>query len=354
MKNILLKCRFPRLILIIPVLLCTLNAFSQDQPTCAEKLQTAQTLFERGQVEQVSVLIRECLESGFNREESLEAYKLIIQTFLFNEKFEQADSAMFAFLRKYPEYEVSPTDHSSFVGLFNNFSSKVVIQFSLHIGTNMPFVFISKEESLFGVPGVKKYTSKAANFFVSLEAKYKLTDKIELNAEAGYSQFAFSNSEKVTFAQGKFKEVHRRIELPLTVTYDLFRWGNFIPYARLGAGPALNINSYGIGEFDPNDKNNPFRRTSENIKDLPRIIVDVSALAGAGMKYKVREGFICAEIRSNIGLLNQYKSKPFSGENLEKEFFYMLAEDYFKLNTLNFSLGYTRIFYKPVRREEKK
>lgn len=337
------------------VLVCfiTLPVFSQEPVTCAEKLKSAQMFFEKGQVDAISEIIGDCLEKGFNREESLEAYKLLIQTHLFNEKLGKADSTMLAFLKKYPEYEVSTTDHSSFIGLFNNFVSKVVIQFSLHIGSNLPFVFINNSTSLFGMPGEKRYSSKMANFFISLETKYKLTSRVELNAEPGYSQYAFSNSEKAyAFGVSDFTENHRKIEMPLTITYDAFRFGKLTLFGRLGAGPVLGLNSYGTGEFLLNDKNNPYRRTGEDMKDLDRTFFDISLQSGAGVKYKIREGYLSAEVRSNFGILNQSKFERYNGENLDKAFYYMSGEDDFSANTLNFSLGYTFILYKPVRREE--
>lgn len=331
-------------------LLFTIPVFSQEPPTCAEKLQSAQMLFERGQVEEIPELLSSCLESGFNREESLQAYKLLIQTYIYNEQLERADSAMLSFLRKNPEYTVSPTDHTSFVSLFNNFASKVIIQVSVHAGLNMPFLFIASEESLFGIPGDKKYSSRAANFFGSAEVRYKVTNRLELNAEIGYSQLSFNNSENVGFALSGYKEVQRRIEVPLTATYDVLILGKFRPYARLGFGPALNMNSYGIGEFSPEDKGNPYSRSGENITDLPRIFIDFFAQAGGGLKFKVREGYLFAEIRSNFGVFNQAKTRGYNSESDEKSFFFMSGEDSFHLNNLNFNLGYTRIFYKPVKK----
>lgn len=337
---------------ILLAFLLTIPALSQVPPTCAEKLQSAQMLFEKGQVEEIPGLLSSCLESGFNREESLQAYKLLIQTYIYNEQLASADSAMLSFLKKNPEYSVSPTDHTSFVSLFNNFSSKVIIQFAFHGGLNMPFLFITGKESLFGVPGSKKYSSKAANFFGAVETKYKITDRLELNAEVGYSQFSFSNSEEVSFASSDYEEVQRRLEIPFTATYDVMKLGKLRPYARLGLGPALNMSSYGIGGFSPSDKGNTYPRSGENIKDLPRIFIDFFAQAGAGIKYKVREGFLFAELRSNFGVFNQVKELGYNSETDDKAFLFMSAEDRFHLNTLNFNMGYTRIFYKPVRRVE--
>lgn len=323
-----------------------------QEPTCAEKLQTAQTLFERGQVHQVPDLIVGCLGSGFTREEALEAFKLIIQSYLFEENLGKADSAMLAFLRKYPEYTLSPTDHSSFVGLFNSFVSKVVIQVSMHIGTNMPFVMVTKSNThLTG--SKKKYSSSAMNLFGSFEAKYKLNNKLELNAELGYSQLSFSSSETIDFGVSVFQEKYTRLEIPIGFTYDIVKWGSFTPYARLAVGPALNLKVTGTGTFIPTDINNPYDRSGKDINlSSSRIFMDMFLQAGCGIKLKIPKGFIFAEVRSDFGSLTQPKSGGYNSADAEPDYHYMHADDEFRLNSLNFNLGYTKIFYKPVRREE--
>lgn len=343
---------------IFALALVSLEALSQEPPpTCAEKLQSAKSLFDRGQVEQIPELINDCLDKGFNREESLEAYKLLIQVHLFNENLGRADTAMLSFLRGNPEYQVSPTDHSGFVSLHNNFYSKIIIQTSLKIGLNMPFVFVIERRPLMGLSGDKSYSSNAANFFGAVEAKYRFNDRIELNAELGYSQLSFTTTEIFTsgipFSETNIREVQRRIEIPLTATYDIFRFGKLTPYARMGIGPALNMSTYAVGENKPTDKNNLIQRSGENMKkELSRRFMDVFVQAGGGIKYKTRGGFMFGEIRANFGLFDQSEFDGYNGENQDRIFFYMSGDDRFRLNALNFNAGYTFIFYKPVRREE--
>src|SRR5512133_3048301 len=137
-------------LLLILLAIMPVSGMAQEAGSCAEKLQTAQNLFDRGQVEQVAGLLQECLKSGVTREESLTAYKLIIQTYLFEDELEKADSAMLDFLKRNPEYELSETDHSSFVHLFNTFQVKPVVQISLHFGSNLPFTTFVVDRSVTG------------------------------------------------------------------------------------------------------------------------------------------------------------------------------------------------------------
>lgn len=351
---------FLRLLVIGLLIISPFTGFSQDVGSCAEKLKNAQALFSRGQVEQVPTMLSECMRSGFTREEYLDAYKLLIQSYLFEDKLEKADSAMLEFLKINPEYELSPTDHSSFVHLFGNFIVKPVVQVSFHFGTNIPFVTSITDNSVSGVPGDSKYSSGFGNLFASLEAKFELSKKLELNFEPGYSQLSFtntgdynnliSNDEVLTVGVTTYKEKQLRIELPVSITYNFRKFSKFTPYGRFGAGPALSLSSSATAEYTPTAINDPPITGSEiNIK-ASRISMDIFAQVGAGVKYKTRGGYLFTELRSNIGFLYQPIGKGSTIEEQELAVRYYYTDDDFHLNTLNFTVGYTQIFYKPSKR----
>ncbi|HLP74991.1 MAG TPA: outer membrane beta-barrel protein [Bacteroidales bacterium] len=348
-------CLIYRIVITVLIMISGIfiNLHAQEAPACAEKLQTARILFEKGQVQQVPGLISECLKSGFNREESIEAFKLIIQCYLFDEEFSRADSAMLSFLKKYPEYELSPTDHSSFVGLFNNYVSRVVIQLSVHLGSNLPFIIVTQSNLLFGTDTKKEYSSQTLNFFGAIEAKYRLSSKMEANVEVGYSQISFTSTESGIFAKSGLTEKYTRLEIPVGLTYDIRQWGKFTPYARLSGGPAITLSAKATGAFDPTDINNHGDKPGPQMDiSSSRISIDLFIQAGGGIKFKVPKGFIFAEVRSNFGFRNQPVFNGYNSPNDDPAFYYMHSNDIFRINTLNFNLGYTKIFYKPVRKEE--
>lgn len=336
------------LFLIVPATL-----FSQEEGSCAEKLKMAQTLFENGQVDQVPAMLRVCMKSGFTREESLLAYKLLIQSYLFDDELIQADSAMLSFLKKNPEYLVSPTDHSAFVNLYNEFTVKPLVQISVHLGTSMPFLTFVSPLTASGVPGKSDYSTGVLNLSGSLEAKFALNRRLELNAEAGYSQLAFTNTKELSgVGNSIYKETQRRLEFPLSLTGNAKSFGIFTPYGRIGVGPALTISSNVTAEFSPFDVNGtPITGNDLDRKDS-RIAIDFFVQAGAGIKLKTRGGFIFAELRSNFGLKNQTvrQKLPDPGSSAEElGYHYSYIDDDFNLNSINLNFGYTQIFYKPKR-----
>lgn len=353
MKTRYLNSLIPGYVLFVIFSSIPLDVFPQETSTCAVNLQNAQTLFDNGQVEQVPEMLSECLKSGFKQEEELAAYKLLIQTYLFEDKNEKADSAMLAFLKKYPEYQLSPTDHSSFVHLYNTFTVKPVVQLVFHIGTNVPFVtLIDDPKSISSKPKPGKYSSNAMNLFVSLEAKYTVNTKLELNIEGGYSQSSFSvEKDLLGIGISYYNETQQRIEIPVTATYNFITFGKFTAYARAGAGVAIDLASKAKQlSFEPAEGINfDDRPLPDILRKDSRIRTDIFGQAGAGIKLKTPRGYVNFEIRSNLGVYNQVIRGGEDAEKLNWGIYY--SDDDFNLNNLNFSLGYTQIFYKPSKRK---
>lgn len=341
-----------RLLFVILITAIPFTAFSQETGTCAEKLKSAQSFFEKGQVEQVPELLGNCLKSGFKKEEELSAYKLLIQTFLLDDDLAQADSTMYAFLKKNPEYKTSPTDHSSFVYLYNNFVVKPVIQIGIRAGTNIPFLTFVDENPTSGEPGKSDYSTNAGNLFFSVEAKFKMGKKIEIGIGAGYSQLKFTNTVNyMGFGIVNYSEIQQRLEIPASVTYDFTSFGKFSPYGRLGLGAAYNLSTSADVSFNTTDKNNPNNRTGETLdrKDS-RVPLDLFVQFGAGMKYKIPRGYLFAEVRSNFGIMNQNVSDGKTVDLLEN--YYLWSDPGFRINSLNLNIGYTFILFKPSKKKE--
>lgn len=340
------------LLCIFILLLSGEHLISQEAGSCAEKLKNAQSFFEKGQVDSVPVLLYDCLKSGFKNEEALTAYKLIIQTFLLKDKLEQADSAMLAFLRKYPEYQLSPTDHSSFVNLYNDFKVTPFIQLAVHAGSNLPFLTFVTEHPTGGTPGSSKISRNVGNLYLSVESKYKIAPRTEICIEEGFSQLKFINTvEFLDFATTQYTETQSHLEFVVSATWDFASFGKFTAFSRTGLGTSYNISVSSTASLTPVDRNNSGSRTGETLKRKDsRVQANLITQIGAGLKYKVPHGFFFTELRSNFGLLEE--NVP-GGESLPLlEYYYMWRDPSFRLNNLNFNLGFTYIFYKPSKKKE--
>ncbi|MFH0842444.1 MAG: outer membrane beta-barrel protein [Bacteroidota bacterium] len=332
----------------------SLVSLAQETSTCAENLRNAQTLFDNGQVEQVPAMLEECLRSGFKQEEELSAYKLIIQTFLFQDRNAEADSAMLAFLKKYPEYELSPTDHSSFVYLFNNFRVRPIIQVAVHFGTNIPFLTFTNRApyTVAGEKGSNDYSVNLFNLYFSVETKFRIGQKLELNMEPGFSQVSFTNTRQILpIGITNYTETQSRLEIPLTAAYDLKTFGKLTLYGRAGLGPAISLRVTSTPSFDPADLNGTPKPGSDIDRRASRISLDLFAQTGAGIKFKTQGGYIFSELRLNTGIFDQViRAGISSADEQELAIHYNYADDHFNINAINFTIGYTQIFYKPTKK----
>ena len=124
---------------LLPVSLLILGLPMQvkgQEQSCAFTLKEAQRLYLQGLIKDIPSMLQGCLDKGFTRQQRQDASKLIIQCLLYNDNQAAADSAMPRFLKKFPEYEISPTDPKEFVYLFNSYKNLPVLSIGVSGGAN--------------------------------------------------------------------------------------------------------------------------------------------------------------------------------------------------------------------------
>jgi opacity protein-like surface antigen len=329
--------------LIIGMIAITNNSYSQD---CALKLQDAQTQFDRGKVELVAGLITPCINSGgFSKEESLSAYKLLIQALLLDDKNTLAEEYMLRFLSRYPEYSVTAADYSGFVYLRNKYEVKKSFLISVRFGTNFTYLAGHTKRSISSLPPDIKYSREPLSLIAGAEVTIPVNSMLSLSAGIGYSSVAFRyNENMMNFGTVTYRENQKRVEIPLSVILNVADFRGIELYVRGGAGYAQNLYTDSKASFITTDINNGFNRTGENLnRSSSRIKYDLFLHAGAGGRIKIPHGYISAEISTLFGLRNQVVRY----EPGDLEYFYFYTDDNFRINTLGFTMSYTYIFYKP-------
>ena len=317
---------------------------------CAVKLRDAENLFNAGLVEQVPELLAACLESGFTKAEEHSAYQIIIRSYLYEDKINMAEATMLEFLRKNPEYKLSPTDNADFVYLFNKYEVKPVVQLSANIGTNYTFISVIEENSTSGNPLSKDYGNETFSIAAGLEAKISFGEHFEFGAGIDYSQVTFSYKEPfLDFSEAYYPETQIRLEIPLRGYYYPLSFSGFSPYVSLGAAASFNVSTLASVSANNTDANNVIPHTGpDEDRTDSRHFLEPIIIGGIGCKYKLPRSYIFIDISARMGTLNQYKE----GLPTNSEWFYYSTDDQFRINNLRFSLGYTYIFYKPSRKEE--
>ena len=108
--------------------------YAQDD--CATKIQEAQKYYDQGMIDEIPKMLAPCMADGFTRTQKIEAYKLIILSYLFDDNQFEAEKTMLEFLKKYPEYEIMPNDPVEFVYLFESYRTTSVFSFGITAGFN--------------------------------------------------------------------------------------------------------------------------------------------------------------------------------------------------------------------------
>ena len=337
-----------RKFIAIPVLFCVFTgARGQD---CSVKLRDAENRFNAGLVEEVPALLKECLDKGFTRAEELTAYQVIIRSYLYDDKMDLAEQTMLEFLQKYPEYEIRTTDNADFIYLLGKFRVKPVVQISLKGSANLSFISVMERNSLSGDPVKGKYRNGSATYGLGIDARFTITDRIEIGGGIDYSQLGFNYMEELLdFTRVNYSEKQQRLELPLEVYYNPKHYGLFYPYIKAGTGLAMNFRTVAVVNTENIDVNNAVPHTGEPENRNPaRNFADPLFIAGLGCKIKLPHSYFFADISTRMGLRNQSVTE--NPGNLPWHYFY--SDDLFRINALKLSVGYIYIFYRPEKREE--
>jgi hypothetical protein len=103
------------ILICISLFMITRAAQGQQQVGCTQLLEDAREAYQAGMVELVPELLNPCLKSGLSGEALQEAYRLVINAYLFDYLPDRADALMEEFLEKFPDYQPGSGETSEFV-----------------------------------------------------------------------------------------------------------------------------------------------------------------------------------------------------------------------------------------------
>jgi len=316
------------------------------QNTCTDQLNIAQRKFDDGLLDDIPPLLVNCMKSGFTDEEKTNAYKLLIQTYLFSEKQDKADEVMLKFLNEFPSYSIAVNDPKEFVNLHRTYRTNPIFKIEFKGGFNfcMP-TFIEP----FGTGNINKispaYKTKLGGAF-ELNYLNKLYKNFDYSIGASFtlSNFSYTNKPNdYSTVTGNFKNIY--IGFPIAVRYNYILKGINL-FARVGLEPVYLIKSTIdltridniIGRPDP-------ITGSENLISSHNKF-DIRPLLAIGAAFKVRRNLINVSAGFKISTMTQLnRSKLYSNPALQTKYFF--AEDNLLLNQSHISISFIRSIYKP-------
>ena len=334
-----MKLILNRIIFLILLLLIVIKVDAQSD--CALNLKKAQKLYSQGIIEEIPSLLNSCLENGFNKEDKIQAYKLLILTYLYDDKKDQAEATMLKFLKTDPEYKINKAiDPAEFIFLFNSYNTKPVFSIGVTAGINYSFPYITE---LFGPNKITKNGDKyksSLGFQFGPNFIYHISDKYDVGSQVVYFQKKFQLISTLSdFSKTTLIETQTGIEIPVTAYYKFDFTKKIKPYALSGLtySNIINASYKPIRQYTDNSHNdvsgsdfslNNFRRKS-----------NISIIIGTGVRYKIPNGNIFFNIKYSFGLLNQVNTNNrLSNFNFISR--YYSYDNNFNINNLTISFGY--------------
>src|SRR5690606_39024778 len=108
-----------------------------SQTACALTLRTARATYDEGRLHELPHLLAPCLKSGFTKQEAVEAYKLLVLSYIYLEEPTKADEAMLQLLRTDPYFEINESaDAAEFIALYRTFRTWPVYRVGAKVGVN--------------------------------------------------------------------------------------------------------------------------------------------------------------------------------------------------------------------------
>ncbi len=326
--------------LLISVLI---NAQSNN---CSEKLQQAQQLFESGQIEQIPFLLDSCIKFGFTNDQKIQAFRLLIQTYLFDYNISMADSIMLKLLTQNPDYKIEPTDPVEFVKLFNNFKVKYEWSVGFIVGSNISQVIINENYSLFNINKLNSsYSPNGLGFNAGVYGNKFLKNNLWISMAFNYCTIKYMSNEINSYntEQLTFKENSQWLTLPFTLNRS-FYLTKIKPFIQLGGEfEYLSSVSFNIKNVSISD-NSVINSTSINLNGY-RNKFNISVLGGIGAVLNTKSGLFQLMAGYRYSLLPYVNSNErYTNNNMI--YYNQHIDDNFKINNIYFSIGYSHLFYK--------
>ncbi len=323
------------------------------QDDCLKSFQRARKLYDQGMINEIPEILAPCIESGFTRAQKIEAYKLIILAYLFDDAQYEAEKTMLEFLKKYPEYEIMPNDPVEFVYLFESYKTKAIISMGLTFGPNLSNARIIEPYVAGDITKTSSANSTGAGFQIGFNFNRYLSNQIFVDMGVSYmkSQYSFTDDIKHSYKgdeqqfSNTFNENISRLNIPLTVAFEIYKPRYVDWYLSGGLSYASISKVTGIPGKTTGEDMTAETGADITITDFREKIL-YSGILGTGIKYKVPRGFLICDIRYYIGLNNIINPENrYRIDNLWSVYYYV--DDDYSLNSFTVSVGYYFSFYQP-------
>ena len=317
---------------------------AQDVAGCTYLLEDAKEAYAAGMVELIPDLLLHCLgPEGLMGSPRREAYKLVINSYLFDRQPQQAEKLMNSFVDEFPDYRAGTTDPAEFVLLLNtnlvnrgidpdDIEAYVTEGDSLTTRSRKP-----KREKVLGVSGhslgfqagfngtlpqvIERYSMGdpgqdnghfgiRPGFQLGATVNYLFNDRFDISSGLIYnlSRFKYS-ATPVSSTSYTYIESGSHMQLPVSLIYKLNPKSEALSYyARAGLVVDYQFSASGSGTrtIDPSGSEVSVGKTK--LGDS-RKHINLMLMAGVGLRYSLNRSFFFAEARFTSGVLKSNRAE---------------------------------------------
>jgi hypothetical protein len=320
---------------------------------CSEKLKEAENLFNQGELTLVAEKLLPCLQNRDLLElERKEAYKILILSYLYDDKLNEADNTMKEFLSNFPEYKTSASDPEIFKHLYESYQSTHYLDLGIVGGINNTNIRTIQPYSLHYLLKNNYLYESLSGFDIGLSASILVYKDLFFNFEILIDRNRFMKIDTfITYYTINTISI-TKFSFPICFMYNINTDKLLHPYFKAG----VDFEYIFMATFEMHKASlyNSITQYSYNSPIINRIKYynkyANALILEAGVKYPVPRGNIFGGICYKFGL-SGYLNPEKQFTNFEDIFRYRIINDNFSINSFQIFLGWNYLFYKPKKRK---
>jgi hypothetical protein len=354
-----------KILAIVAFGLCSLSALyaqTTEDLTGTQVLRSARAIYDQGRLHELPIVLETALKrtgkNQFSQSEKIEAYKLLILTYIYLEEPLKADEKMIELLRTDNFFELSESDPVEFKSLYKKFRVHPLFRIGLRFGLNQTYASAMKNYYVMAESRGKGEYIPNLSFQGGLSFEKDFKKNFVINPEIFYSSQSFNYKNSGVYivdndtlnrsATANHKLTFKKLQLNALVQYKI---GNskFHPYVSIGPSVGYLINSSFEGLLILDNKDQITGSAIDNtVKYKPFCF---SAIIAGGIRYKVSSVYLSADIRYQYGLGNVVNDDnrylTDSPQMNELFTYYGYVDNDFSLNQAMFTFGLIYPLFSP-------
>lgn len=333
--------------IILFAALLTVKSYAQSD--CIVNLNEAERLYSQGQIEKIPSLLNGCIESGFSKENKINALRLLTLVYLFEDNQVKAEKTLLRLLKTDPEFKINRAiDPLEFINLYNSYNTAPVFSLGLSSGINNTFPRLLETFSHNSFKDANpKYTSNGIGVNLGFSTTYHINSKMDMSFVPSFSILSYGLTENVSSANTmQMTENLNYLELPIYGGYTFYKYQIFDFFGELGFQYSLLLSStINKPTFLFNNNDYPSTPGSSINSKAIRNSKNIFTSMGVGTKIKLN--------RSNLKLSLRYKFGYFNLTNPNTRFDdhgylsseYLFIDNDFAVSNFSITICYSREFY---------